>query len=640
MDDLTVIRGAPSGTPRLPFAGTDGEGGDIDGCHEYLLLRAGDHVLETGRPLMALECLAFLADLPKTHIYVAFAFDYDVTMILRSLPPDRLWRLLHSEVRRKDVCSQAYPVDYGRFQIDYMPHKEFRVRRRDGGKWTIIHDSFTFFQEAFARLKADDTVSGALVKWLGDEPELEDTILSIARGKAQRSAFTRMTDYEREYNHLECILLARMMEKYRSMCDRIGIRPTKWQGPGYLVTAFFKREKFPRKKDITVFQDFDFYVFVSWAFYGGRFEPCIFGDITGPVHQWDINSAYASIYDDLPCMLHTRWNKTYALPSGGIYAADVEFHHPAGYKVHTLPIRTDKGTLIFPRTGRGIYWCYEIAAAQRADCDVRLVGDCYEAEVTCDCRLFDKVQELYAERQRLGSSTQGRPLKLMLATIYGKFAQSIGCGPYANIVYAGMITSSCRAQISDAALQDGRNGDDVIMIATDGLFTREARNLPVSKMIGEWDHVIHDSIFMVQSGVYFLPPRDGVDKLKTRGVPIGKMLEHEIDFRAVWARWLDNPDYVYPPEVCIPMHNFIGLRLAIARNKPETAGRWVDIPKTVKFDWESKRTPRCVSDGMLFTVPIQGSRILESLPYDHYAHAERDLERVSYDDQPDWSNFL
>ena len=42
----------------LPFAGVDGEGGDIDtGRQEYLLLRAGEHVLETGQPLTPMECL-------------------------------------------------------------------------------------------------------------------------------------------------------------------------------------------------------------------------------------------------------------------------------------------------------------------------------------------------------------------------------------------------------------------------------------------------------------------------------------------------------------------------------------------------------------------------------------------------------
>src|SRR5690242_3139806 len=118
-------------TGRKPFAGVDGEGGNIEGRHVYLLLRAGEHVLETGEELTAVECLNFLSRLPADKIYVSFFFDYDVTMMLRDLPPERLARLLDNDCRRipGKPCS-SFPVDYAGFQIDYMPRKEFKVRRR------------------------------------------------------------------------------------------------------------------------------------------------------------------------------------------------------------------------------------------------------------------------------------------------------------------------------------------------------------------------------------------------------------------------------------------------------------------------------------------------------------------------------
>lgn len=68
---------------RKPFCGVDGEGGNFPSGHEYMLLRAGEFALETGKPLTSIECLGFLADLPKDRIYVAYFFDYDVTMIDR-----------------------------------------------------------------------------------------------------------------------------------------------------------------------------------------------------------------------------------------------------------------------------------------------------------------------------------------------------------------------------------------------------------------------------------------------------------------------------------------------------------------------------------------------------------------------------
>lgn len=630
------------GSKRAPFVGVDGEGGDFygDGGHEYLLLRAGETVLETGQPLTTVECLAFLADLPKGVLYVSFFFDYDVTMMLRGMPAERLQRLLNPSCRRKNPCSPAYPIDYGQFQLDYVPRKELRVRRRaKGAQWTIINDTGTFFQEAFARLKPDGTVSGALVKWFADEPELADIIHGIAEGKGKRNEFGPMTDYEREYNKHECELLARMMTKYRDMCDRLDLRPTKWQGPGQLVTAFFKREKFPRHEDLKIYEDIpDFIWFANNAFYGGRFECCQFGWIGQDVHQWDINSAYASVYSKLPCLVHSHWVKHNHLPPLGrsLFVADIRFKHPKGWAVNTLPIRTEKGTLIFPREGRGIYWHAEIDTARRNGVDIELIGDCWECVNRCNCQPFSRVYELYEERQRLGSSTQGRPLKLMLATLYGKFAQTVGCAPFASPIWAGLITSYTRAMLADAALTTGNGGKDVIMLATDGLYTLEDRpTLPQSKKIGDWSHEVHSSMLAVQSGVYVLP-----DELKTRGVPESKLAEHYIDLLAVWMRWLDDPDLAQGPCTCIPLRQFIGLRLAIARNRPETAGLWVDVPKVITYDWESKRTAWKLAGTRLLTRPIQGSQNLTSQKYDRMIGGERAAERLLHDDQPDWADTL
>lgn len=634
-----------TGGKRAPFVGVDGEGGDFygDGGHEYLLLRAGEHVLETGRPLTSGECLAFLADLPKGKLYVSFYFDYDVTMMLRGLPEERLRRLLDPNLRRKNPCSPTFPVDWGQFQVDYVSHKEFRVRRRGkGAQWTIVSDTGSFFQEAFAKALADGTVGGALQKWLGEAPEYTAIIRGIAEGKGKRNEFGPMTDYEREYNRHECELLAVMMEKYRDMCDRLELRPLKWQGPGQLVTSFFKRERFPRHDDLEIYDRIpDFIWFANNAFYGGRFECCHFGWIGQNVYQWDINSAYASVYHKLPCLVHSLWVRRTKVPSSdrksdSIYVADVRFKHPKGWSVNTLPIRTDKGTLIFPREGRGIYWSAEIDTARRNGVEIELVGACWECVPKCGCQPFEKVYELYAERQRLGSSTQGRPLKLMLATLYGKFAQTVGCAPFASPVWAGLITSFTRAMLVDAALAPGNGGSDVIMLATDGLYTLDDRpTLTIGKKIGEWDYKLHESMLAVQSGVYVLP-----EDLKTRGVPGIKLAEYYIDLLAAWMKWIDAPDLAAGPSVCVPLRQFIGLRLAIARNKPQTAGHWVDVPKVLTYDWESKRTAWKVENTRLLTKPIQGSRNLQSAAYDRMIGGQRAAERLLHEDQPDWADTL
>src|SRR5207302_4852175 len=103
---------------------------------------------------------------------------------------------------------------------------------------------------------------------------------------------------------------------------------------------------------------------------------------------------------------------------------------------------------------------------------------------------------------------------------------------YANPIWAGLIVSTVRSQLCAAAL-DGGNGADVVMLATDGLFCRQARELTVGSELGEWELDVHEAMFVVQSGVYMLP-----EKLpKTRGVSQRKVIQHTWDFWKCWDKY-------------------------------------------------------------------------------------------------------
>lgn len=627
--------------PKKPFCGVDGEGGDVNGRHEYLLLRAGEFCLETGEPLTWLECLAFLADLPKDRIYVSFFFDYDVTMMMRGADPERVARLLDTDCRRipSKPCS-SFPVDFGSFQVDYMPHKEFRVRRRLGpkkyGQWTIVHDTGSFFQSAFTK---------ALRKWFADEPELTPVIDKIAEGKEQRNEFGEVTEYEREYNKLEILMLERLMEKFRDLCTELGIRPTKWQGPGNLVSAVFKRAGLPRNSDISLFTDMpELAAMANSAYYGGRFEVSTFGKIEGPVYQYDINSAYANTYRTLPCLVHGEWRRIRPNQMGrrgSLRLLDVTFDHRGSQATHwgTLPIRTKQGSIIFPVQGRGRYWSTEIDVSEKYGVRITSHGG-WEYIQNCDCEYFDFVYDLYDKRVELGKDVQGLPIKIVLASIYGKLAQSVGCAPYSNPIWSGLIVSTVRAQLVDAALANGNGGKDVLMLATDGLFCTEPRELPTGKQLGQWDITVHNEMFIVQSGVYFLPGDDKSKLTKTRGVPQSKVIAHEQDFRRVWNEYLAGGDLL---PVTVQLRNFVGLRLALARNRFGTAGEWQETTKSVSFDWSSKRVFRAVEGQAVTTDMIAGSPELTSVGYSRIIggiNAARALARLEFDDQPDWGDCV
>lgn len=639
-----------------PFVGVDGEGGNLiqDGRkrHVYTLMRAGDRELfnSDGRPLSSFQCLDFLSRLEPGNVYVAFYFDYDVTMILRNLPEERLRRLFNPACRVMERNPGSHwPVDVGRFQMDYMRGKEFKVRRNDGSpdapnwsSWVTVSDVGSFFQCTFVR---------ALRQWF-TEPSFERTIGLIEDGKAMRAEFEELTQHTRDYCGLEVKMLALLMERFRDMCGNVNIRPAKWQGPGNLVAAVMRREGFPRNKDLSIWTETSGRLMLGMAnaaYYGGRFEAGVIGNIKGPIYQYDINSAYPSVYRRLPCLIHGRWHPINSstssmLSDDVLWIGRIGFDHKPNVHYCAFPVRTKDGTIVFPRAGRGIYWSHEIQAALPHLKDWSFLnGFLYENR--CGCEPFDWVYEIYEERKRVGKGGKGIPLKLVLNSTYGKLCQSIGTAPYANPIWASLITSYVRATLYSAAMASrdtSQPGLGTLMLATDGIFTLDERDLPVGTNLGEWERTDHDNMFIVQSGLYFID-----NKLpKTRGTPAVRIAAMEGQFRDEWSKyirrvegWTGEDDYV-SCGVDVPVTNFISLALALARGKPGTAGEWIAQDKGVSFDWRNKREisyPPLVHDEELFTLPRGGGIEFDNIPYSKQIGALHARSRLENSGQPDWN---
>ena len=590
--------------------------------------RAGEYAVgESQTDLILRNVLIFCASYHETESTSAYFFDYDVTMMLKSLPKERVERIFQRHLREKN--GRVMPVDYGRYSFDYLPHKEFKVRK-DGGPWLVINDVGQFFQTSFLK---------TLEKWqIGTPEEIE----MIRKGKSMRADFTGVTDEIRAYNTLEILLLQKLMGEFRSVCIDTGYVPRKWQGPGYLASAMLDHHGVPKRKEIPIMLNDDFRRLANDAYYGGRFETTATGPISGPVYQYDINSAYPSVLRSLPCLTHGSWRRVRELPDrGSLWFGQVYFYHDANSFLYNLPIRDKLGNIHYPREGNGVYWSTELEAAQNGGTKLSYsTGWVYEPH--CDCRWFDFIDDYYARRLALGKSTKGMVLKLAGNSIYGKLAQSIGYAPYANPVWAGLITAGCRAQIIEAYSQ---NPAAVYMIATDGIFSGERLSLPVSSALGDWEETIHDQgVFIVQPGIYFLPGGD----VKTRGVERGRISNRREDFQDAWNKFLGSNGINYT--VNVQVDNFITVKQAIARHKWNIAGTWEHTTRDISFDWGTKRQrSHAIDDGRgIRTFPHSGSSEIFSYGYDKLIGGEsvvslvsrfRDpglLEKERMEEQPDW----
>lgn len=600
------------------FGTIDGEGGNIPDPntlfgdkHEYLLLRADEFKLYTGSPLSYRECFDFLASLPRTRIWTGFFFDYDVTMMCKGLTPERARRLFDPIERKAGTKTKSgaerahWGVDIDdTWRVEYIPHKSFSVgftqQATQNRVYTTVSDTSGFFQTSFLE---------TIKKWgIGTHEQQED----IRKGKASRAEFAEMDQEIEEYNILECQLHNELMSKVRDVCIDVGYVPTRWQGAGSLASVILAKHGVPKREDIPAMQNERFRALANAAYYGGRAETTAAGPIPGPIYQYDINGAYVAALTKLPCLIHGSWKFVKEQPPpGSLWVGEISFgHNPQGKMLYNLPVRRPNGTIFFPQFGGGYYWSWEVATAHKYGTGFRfLQGWVYEKH--CECQPFSWIHEIYAQRLRLGKSDKGVILKLGTNSIYGKIAQSIGDAPYANPIWAGLITAWCRSQIIKAY---GHNSEDCYMIMTDGIFMRKPLDLEVSRQLGAWELKTHDHMFIVQPGLYFLP-----NDFKTRGVRKSEFVKLAPVFLENFEKAMQ--DNTFPKSVPVPVRNFITMRQALARNKWDIAGTWHDDTKEIGFQWSTKRhfPSRAIETyggaDIMRHMPIKSSHDVQSTPY-------------------------
>lgn len=632
-----------------PFVGCDGEGAGIDekGRQLYCLFRMGDRELYTGSPLATAELLDFICDAPGDVILVGFAFGYDVTMILRDLPEGQARKLFQPVSLEKGKSRYVWFRD---FDLEYLPKNYFRVKRvkiirqADGserrvaikGSQRTIYETFGFFQKSF--LKSIESFDVGT-------PEQRQ---SIAENKARRSSFVSIDQEERDYCALECRFLAELMEKLRAYCYAADIVPRTWNGAGKLASALHAKHHTIKREDVKNVIPAGVLDFANMAYYGGRFEITRTGQIKQPVWEYDICSAYPDAMRKLPCLAHGTWrfsNDPKELAGASLCVASVTFRQQRadnGFgQLGGLPVRSKEGHLIWPRQASGIYWNVEIAAAERLGVKVTYkAGWIYERQ--CECQAFDWVEPLYDYRQSIGSQGPGYPIKLGINSLYGKLAQRKGNGLYHNMVWAGLITAFTRAKLMGAI---EHAPSSIVMVATDAVYSLCPLPLDVGKRLGQWEMAELADLFIVQPGLYWSPDKR---KKKSRGLS-GSFFEQsertESFERAFhfWAAQDQNAVAIEFPSVTVPVPGFIGLKLALARNKHDLAGTWISDTRQISFDYRNKRQLHEWRDGHIITAIKPGSPNLVSLPHRDFIKAGGqeawEAAREVLDEQPDFIEF-
>lgn len=520
----------------------DGKKTKIPGTHKYTLMCAktqdGTREWSIARSdgLSTEMCLDFLLSLPMLRIKVfAYAFNYDLTMMLQDINNEQLYKLFRPEIRQnKDPLKPPNAVIWNGYRLN-MQGTKFWVRR--GNRKRVVWDTFKFYGGPFVQ---------ALKEWKVGNTELHEYILNM---KKNRSDFDQQSpEAIKKYCMEECQNMGELTFQLVDAHKKMGLKLKNFFGAGSTGDAMLTdmgilpvlRPTHPKMVSA-----------VAQAFFGGRFENSVIGYVPEKCFNYDISSAYPYHIYNLPCLIHGHWSKT-KKRDHIIGAKEALIHYRLG-KINPrierswgpFPYRDD-GTICFPiESGGGWVWRNEYVAAERLYKNIEFI-EAYVYKSNCKCHPFRKMAFYYRERTLIDKdSGPGIVIKLGINSSYGKLAQSVGRAKFNNWVYAGLITSNTRAQILDMQFlhKEERN---MLAVATDGVFTREQLKPPkpmdtgtsdLKKPLGGWEEkIIEKGLFLARPGVYFPcnPTEKELKDVKARGIGKGNVLKH---WKAIVDAW-------------------------------------------------------------------------------------------------------
>ena len=500
------------------FVALDGEGVTVNNNrHNYFLFAnsEGEYVKDF-EGISSDDCFQFILDSSSyNRTLVIFGGSYDFNMWLKDLPIDNIIEL------QKTNKTVWYP-----YIIKSVPRKYFTIQllSMEQGKNKVVRTATVWDVIGFFQMKFTDAIQEYLdVK--GEDLEY------IMIHKDERSDFT-LTKFDEilTYCNLELEYLVKIMTKFQSLCNDLGLRLSRFDGAGAIATCIYRNQH----TKACLNQEIDIEA-TQFAYSAGRIECVQQGNYKGVVYKYDLHSAYPSVIATLPSLKGAQLVEAEEITPMGLYNISYKDNDP-NYSIMHPYFHREKNMIYYPYQTIGWHYGSEIV-----DQDGKLLPNTeilygYELELANDDKPFEFVEDYYRKRYELKAKNDRgeKVIKLGLNSLYGKMAQHVGYRTmqsgevvpptFHQLYYAGYITGSTRAKIWNA-IKD--NLEDIIAIETDGIFSTKPLPVTIGTNLGEWEEEIYDEILYVQTGVYWL--RKG-DKwyAKNRGLDTGALTREEV----------------------------------------------------------------------------------------------------------------
>jgi hypothetical protein len=299
-----------------------------------------------------------------------------------------------------------------------------------------------------------------------------------------------------------------------------------------------------------------------------------------------------------------------------------------------FPFRLDDGSICYPsESGGGWIWREEFLAGISLFPNI-VFREAWIYETDCKCEPpFAQIPICYLNRMKLGKDGAGIILKLGPNACYGKLAQSLGKHPpFQCWIWAGMITSGTRAQMLEM-MRLHHDLNNLLAIATDGLYTLEDLTVPVpkdtgtytllngeknSKPLGGWElKKITRPVFFARPGIYFPlnPSEKEVETLRARGIGRANLMSCHAKIVETWEQGGMTVGLNQITRFGGAKTN-ITLSQGSHYKRSERYGQWKKHPVQLSFDPLPKRESIVDNNGISAKLTVRTiSRKLESTPY-------------------------
>ena len=605
--------------------------------HRYVILanNVGTAIVDPSG-ISTARCLDALCNTATTYpkaVHTMYGGSYDVTMMLRDLTRDDSEAVIRNTTKRGVEAM----IDGRLYSFAYRARKYLKIGRFAKGDRKFIYgaDGWRPNYDAYLTLWETFGYFGVSFVEALRKNNITADLDAMAAMKAARSTFDADgLDAQLRYCQTECAAGAALIVDLRRNLSAAGMLTARMDGPGAIASTVFQRKGV--KAHIEPEPEWLRRPFAQ-SYFGGRIESTGLG-VTERLYANDVVSAYPYHLRDLPSLRGGRWVRETDVTTNALVIVKATWYYKRGAApFYPLPFRIADGSVKFPREGRGWYYAVEVAAAiahaQRFGGTV-WVEDGWTFEPATDERPFAWVQEFFDLRAEWKAAGNGAQIAIRLAlnSCYGKLASQLGGTPderppYFSFIYAGAITSGCRAQMLRLALS---NPEAVALFATDGLYSTAPMDAaPVldhlgRPRLGSWDAEQYARSVIVQPGVYWLA--DSVDGTSWKARFRGFDRESMQSPRFVLDAWNENRH-----ESFVPSSRFITTKQALVRGDFAARGTWEETPRRLRLDGGGKRSKlHDVAPCSTQFVPTSPAELPplgdeeESQPYDSLLWADRE----------------